>query len=287
MKPKTEDEKKTEFETITKLAEHHPVINSKIQDAPADMKKLIMAGLSYIIQAEENDRYDRLLFLCRLAKGSGYDVSAEDLYKTGLEFDMDDLYRFSKELAEYKYTFLVEAFILANISGETSPEIISLTADLVAIMECDSEDIRVTGITAKSILTGNPDAILEMPVPSDNRWSGKLREFITDEWIIKHRVCCEDWLSDYDIKEIIPSGSIVRKGDVLCSKGRRNIWYSPFPSKSSTEAPTNIEAPCDGVFYFIEISSDGSSYKSLYVVSYFDDYTELRDWYCHENFGSE
>jgi predicted nucleic acid-binding Zn-ribbon protein len=71
MKPKTEDEKKTEFEKITKLAERHPVINSKIQDAPADVKKLIMAGLSYIIQAEENDRYDRLLFLCRLAKGSG------------------------------------------------------------------------------------------------------------------------------------------------------------------------------------------------------------------------
>ena len=312
MKPQTEEEKKTDFEKITKLAEQHPVINKKIKTAPPEVKKLIIGSLSSMILTEEKHLYSRLLFLCRLAVGSGCDMSAEDLYKLGLEFEMSDLYELGKDTGDvdYKYTLLVEAFVLVNLSEEASVEILSVTADFAQIMGCDKEEIRVLGMVAKSILLADFNYMLEMPVPTNNRWSGKLGEFISQDWIIKHRKECgklcvyqcaekfflsrkgnEKYIEVHpcEIKNQLQTGSIVKKGDIICNYTEIVDYDSSvlcvFSDITHVTVEKTLTAPCDGVVYFIEDEKSGEvkekpdKYIAAYVVSYFDDYTDFCKWY--------
>lgn len=304
MKPRTEDERESDFEKITKLAKLQPIVNCMMKVAPEEMKKLIMGGLSYLLLVEEKDTYNRLLYLCRLAKGSEYDISAGDIYKLGLEFEMTDLYKFDKVAEDYKYTFLVEAFILANLSGELSDEILSFIIDLAGIMECDKEEIQVLGMVAKSQLVGDLDCMQGMPTPIKHRWSGKLKEYINSEWIQKQRQCCGQLcVSKYRIKKSLPPDSIVKKGDIICTYVEKDseIVYT-FSSalanalgamrKERGNAPDNqkplekiIVAPCDGIVYYItdmragEVKEKMDEYKIVYVVSYFDDHSDLVKWY--------
>jgi len=57
MKPKTDEEKKTDYEALTKLALKHPLGNRTISNAPEDIKKLFFSGLSYMILSDETDIY--------------------------------------------------------------------------------------------------------------------------------------------------------------------------------------------------------------------------------------
>ena len=315
MKPQTAGQQKTDFEKITKLAAQHPLVNTRIKEAPKEVQKLIMGSFVFLVLAEKTDIYSRLLYLCRLSKGSGCDLSAEELYQLGLAFERSDLDKLGKDLADYKYTYLVEALIVANLSGEASAETLSSIADLANLMKCGKEEMCVLGMMAKSILLGNPDYMLEMPVPFKNRWSGKLKEFISSGWVEKHRELCgllcmteyrnpgfftvmnmwtnskkEDYFEFHicEMKKRPPDGSIVKRGDVICTyteKGR-NITDGLFGPSYETEAvEKTVKAPCDGVVYFVEtqrsseVEGKNDEYMAIYVISYFDDHSEFSNWY--------
>lgn len=322
MKPQTADQQKTDFEKITKLAAQHPLVNTRIKEAPKEVQKLIMGSLVFLVLAEKTDIYSRLLYLCRLSKGSGYDLSAEELYQLGLAFERSDLDKLGKDLADYKYTYLVEALIVANLSGEASEKTISLIADLANLMKCDKEEMRVLGMMAKSVLLGNPDYMLEMPVPSTNRWGGKLRDFIPSNWVEKHREFCgllciaeykESWYTPEhcrftakdgtevsygtyhlcEIKECMQSGSIVKRGDTICTytekiaEESKNALLSALSIFGAYEYKTMekiVKAPCDGVIYFVKyqkpstIREKNDEYMAIYVTSYFDEHSELSNW---------
>jgi len=284
MKQKPKVGKKTEFEKITKLADRYPMFNSKINGAPEEIKRLMIGTLSYLFFTEGNDLYNRLLYLCRLARGNGYHISAEELYKTGLTFEMPDVDEFSRAVEGYKYTFLVEAFILANLSGEASDDILSVIADFAEAMHCDKEEICVLGMVAKGVLMDNLDCILEMPVPAVNRWSGKLRDFITEDWLAKQRELCGQLCTDSglsyilvcEIRECMRTGSIVKKGDIICSYTEKENNRHFLLYKHGEHVEKNITAPCDGVVNIVEDKREGAGwmpdeYMSIYVVSYFDD----------------
>lgn len=325
MKPKTEDEKRNNFEKITKLAGKAPIVRTSISEESADVKKTIFSSLSYLLLLDETDISDRLLYLCRLAKGCGYDASAEELYKNGLEFEEADLARMETELAEYKFTYLVEAFLIANISGEASKELLSVIADLANVFGIEKEEIQVIGLAAKSVLTNHFDFMFELPVPDKNRWSGKFRDYIPEEWIIGQRKLCgtvcvkkysevqkkrdahttmikapqkisEPEVKPCKIKTQLPDGVVVRKGDVLCTYTHTKkvnldkiaeapaYWTKHFSNQNYTSVE-RIASPCNGIVHFIkyekkdEDKKEVEEYIAIYVVSYFDEATELCNWF--------
>ena len=67
MKPKTDEQKKTDFDAITKLAKQHPINNLGIVNAPEILQKEFVNSLSYLLLTEEKDIYSGLLYLCRVA----------------------------------------------------------------------------------------------------------------------------------------------------------------------------------------------------------------------------
>lgn len=334
MKPQTEEEKKTDFEQITRLAEEHQIVNRSILSAPTEIKKLIFSSMSYILLLEEKDFYNRILYLCRLSKGCGFTVSAEELYRIGLEFEMPDLHKLSNDISDYKYPYLVESFIMANLSEEASVNILSIIADLARFFDVSKEEIRVLGMMAKSVLIDDMDYMLNMPVPSRNMWSGKLRDYIDEGWITEHRTLCDvlcirkyskkkstyhsSFIGSMNstlqseveytdetpcvIKNRLQAGTIVKKGDVICTYSEKELKKKDNKYKNTTlltgvleiqerqnpeyiTTEKEITAPCDGVVFFIEDIRSGvvkehpDKYIAIYVVSYFDYYKEFCKWY--------
>lgn len=320
MKPKTEDEKRNNFEKITKLAGKAPIVRTSISEAPLDVKKTIFSSLSYLLLLEETDISDRLLYLCRLAKGCGYDASAEELYKNGLEFEEDDLVRLEAELVEYHFTYLMEVFLIANISGEASKKLLSVIADLANTFGIEKEEIQVIGLAAKSVLTNHFDFMLKLPVPNKNRWSGKFRDYIPEAWIISQRKLCgtvcvkrysevpatffgigmtekinESEERACEIKNQLHDGIVVRKGEILCTYTAKKLertkpltvemmFRSSFENQNYTSVE-RIASPCNGIVHFIKYEKkdkekrEVEEYIAIYVVSYFDNATELRNWF--------
>lgn len=200
MKPKTEEQKKKDFEKITVLAAKHPIVNAEI--ASAEEKKNLFSSLSYILSLEQNSVDAGLLYLTRLAIGCNLKLSAEELYKAGLEFKKEDLNGLTETIQKHKYTYLTEAMILVNLTANTSSSVLALISELATIMDCDKEEIRVIAQVAKSRLIDNINLILDIPLPSKNRWSGKFLDYIPHEWIVSQRKKCAEICLEESITHI-------------------------------------------------------------------------------------
>lgn len=190
MKPKTEKEKKQDFDAISRLAKKHPISGLSISNAPQALQKEFVEILSYLLLSDEKDIYSRLLYLCRIACGCNLNLSAEHIYQNGLAYKVDDLERSVRELQEYRDTLLIEAFVLANLSKNVSNNGLSMIADVANMMGCDKEVIRVLALVAKAKLIDDIDIIKSMPMPTKNMWCGKLGDYIPSDWIMKQRTKC-------------------------------------------------------------------------------------------------
>ena len=311
MKPQTEDERKKDYKAITRLAKRYPLENAGLKSAPENIKKLFIRGLSFLSQTEEQGQYSRILYLCRLSAGIDMYESAEDILCMGIDFNAEDIGELCFDLSDYKYPFLTEAFILANLSPKCSGPLFGMIASIAESMRCDREEIQVTAHIAKSVLTGNPEALSELPSPSGNRWSGKFRDYIPREWIEGQRKKCAElhikkdsdeyeslyqkifWMHGgmsaekfYKVIEQLKTGSVVKKGQSICRYVEKTFDKTMLGVKTAYKT---VNAPCDGMVFFIdeerknsEKSGENDKYLLIYVVSWFDDYDDFCAWQKEE-----
>jgi len=220
--------------------------------------------------------------------GCGLQWSAEEIHKSGLDFDAEKLDAFCKDLIDYKYTYLVEAFILANLTGSATADILSALSDAAMLINCDKEEIRVTAQVAKSMLTNNFDLMLELPAPSEDKWVGKFCDYIPQEWLIAHRIKCAKLLTNRyfnlmemsqmfsqpndlcSIKNKLPRGTMVKKGDRICSYTKQ--------AQDGKNISRDVLASCDGIVFFTEKRVNNSEYTIIYVISFYDDYKDFSKW---------
>lgn len=313
MKPKTDEEKKTDYDAITKLAKQYPITGLGISNASDIQKKQFVTSLSYLLLTEEKNVYARLLYLCRLSFGCNLKLVAEDIYALGLEFESKDIDKVCMDLENYKYSYLIEAFVIANLSERSSTNILKIIADIAKVMGCDQEEIRVLAQIAKSKLMDDIDIVNHIPLPSRNRWSGKLNDYIPKSWIEAQRekcieICTEKYLKKsssassagfmlklkmsldminesggktYDVKKPcvvkarVEAGSVVKKGTTILEY-EEEVMHQ--------KAIRKIAAPKDGIVFFVkktkksEVSDKEDEYLLVYVVSYYDEYSDFCKW---------
>lgn len=304
MKPQPEDERKKNYETINRLAQLYPLKNAGLESAPYNIKKLFIRGLSFLLQTEIQEQYSRILYLCRLSAGSGMDLSAEDILRLGVNFNAEDIGVLCIDLSDYKYPFLTEAFILANLPGKCSGLLLGMIAAIAEIMKCDREEIQITAQIAKSVLTGDPDVLGELPAPSRNRWNGKFRDYIPRKWIEDQRKKCAELYIPEDFEKLeatwykvftwqsqmtahckiidrLQAGSVVKKGQCICHYKEKTLKKGSYPKT----AYKTVTAPCDGIVFFVnderkssEQAGEKEKYLLIYVVSWFDDYDDFCAW---------
>lgn len=210
-------------------------------------------------------------------------MNAKDLYQSALAIAIDDVERLSSELADYRYSFVIEAFVVANLTAEMDKDAWTLLADVAQLMKCDQEEIVVLSHVAKYKLTGNTKHLDSIPLPNTNRWSGKLKEYIPRKWVESKRCFHgEIFLGLSNMENDLNSNIVyeglckitdsLRNGDRIKEKGvivkyekacegertssyglYRNDWEF-VGSYSCTVRPKLenriITALCDGIVYF-------------------------------------
>lgn len=268
MKPQPEDEKNAMFENVSKIAEQFPLNNKQFPEMTAAQKKDYITCLAYITLADKNKIYEKLLYLCRLSYGMGLSISSEEILRMGMEVDKSYFNMACSELKRWRYSFLTDSLILANITEEATDATFSVIADLAKIMGCNKkENLRVVAYVAKAVLTDNMDILLQLPVPDENLWMGQFKQHIPFSWIRSQRIYCgkictelrkkattvsrgflgigssislADSKKPYIIKKRLQSGTVVRKGAelIVYEKGDTLIDYGkePLPEEAVTEA---------------------------------------------------
>ena len=314
MKLQTEEEKKTNFNEITQIAIKYPINGLNIANASEIIKKKFISALAYLAVMEEKGLYARILYLTRVAAGCGLKMSAEDIYKSGIEFEVTNIEKVSDELKDYKHNYLVESFILTNLEKDASKTMFSTIAYIAQILNCDKEELQVIAQVAKSKLTNNFDLLKEIPIPTTNRWSGKFRDYIPKKWIEEQRIltgyiCLEKIVFQFSldqtfsgilgssakstsnksnyiktnpciVKSRVDTGTIVKKDDTI-------LTYEAKTSSNEKCELKTISASNNGLAFFIETNEYKDSrvhadkFLKVYVVSYFDDYNDFCNW--HKN----
>lgn len=308
MKPQPENRKKEVLEGITKIATQYPLKNRKLPKEMAELSQSYITCLAYIMLAENNKIYEKLLYLSRLARGMGVLVSSEDILRMGMEVDKEYFENACAELKELKYLFLTDTLILANISEEAANITLSLIADIAGIVECDKDDLRAAAYVAKAVLTEDFDVLRQLPIPNKNHWMGQFRQHIPASWINAQRMECgrvciettrrgigiadnsmKTWKTNM-IKNKLQLDSIVKRGDALVVYEQGEDPVSSFFKSiriepNSRPKEETIQAPCNGIVFYIEDEKYDSSKEEtrkelvVYVVSYFDDYKDFCKWY--------
>lgn len=310
------EETKIDYDAIMRVAKKYPINELDICHAPEQLRKEFVSMLMYLFVADDNGLAERLLYLTRLAVGCKLEMNAKDVYQSALTIKMDDVERLSGELADYRYSFVIEVFVVANLSVGMDKNAWTLLADIVQLMKCDEEEIVVLSHVAKYKLTGDTRHLDEIPLPKTNRWSGKLREYIPREWVESKRYVKEQllvWLSvpissdrAYEgickITDSLKSGTIVKEKDVILryekayEGGRKASSFGFFGKDTSFKynciihpmwKTMTMTAPCDGIVYFSEIKrlvkdcyvgKVYETYLEIYVVPLFDDYDSFKSW---------
>lgn len=311
MKPQTEGEKKTNFKMITRLAKGYPIEELNISNAPELLQREFVISLSYLF-IEEKDIYSRLLYLTRIALGCKLDISSEYIYRAGIEFDIADINKVCDELIDYKYNYLVEAFILANLSGETSERMFNMITYIAEIMGCDKNEVYVISQVAKSKLINNVKLIEDITIQPKNSWNGKFKGYISSKRLATKRIKCASIRTELNehtsgfwepcrVVDKLNVGDIVEEGQVILryEEEQEEMRFRDTPIKQVV-----VKAPHDGMVFYIETYKDikviesytdyledlreltdvgqlVDKYLEVYVVSYFDDYTDFCNW--HKN----
>lgn len=313
MKPKTEDEKRAQFAEITKLALKHPIKNPQVSAASEIFRNKYIQSLSYLLLSSESEISGKFLYLSRIAAGCGISLTAEEIYRAGLEIQTEDFDKICEDLQELKYSFLVDALVTANMSEENSDKDFMAIADIAGIFGCGKDELCVLSWIARAVLTCDWNVLEQIPVDpkSIRKISGNVRKMLPREWILSHRrecgrVCTEtqslddssmqsifgeifgDRFKPNPIKMRLQAGTIVKEADVLVRYEQKKLepgsgFSFLYGQTDEVTEEKKIIAPCDGTVFFIadeeEAEGQKRTYLVVYVVSYFDDYGEFTEWY--------
>ena len=186
MKPKSEVEKKADFESIDSLAKRHTIFREEIDGMSYETKKAFFKSLSFILLAAEKDIYARLLYMTRLCRGCGLDWKSEDIYKAG--FKIKDFDSVVKGMEKNYISFLVEAFITSFIHMPVDEKTLYIIADIASIIGYSLRELEVIATVAKCNLVGDMDLlgeILDFGTLVFIKKDG-FRDYIPHEWIAKY-----------------------------------------------------------------------------------------------------
>ena len=310
MKPKKQ-ETEIDYDAITRVAKQYPINGLDICHAPEQMRKEFITMLMYLFVSDDNGLSDRLLYLTRLVAGCKLQMSAKDVYQSALAIEMDDVERLSSELADYRYSFVIEAFVVANLSVEMDKDAWTLLADVAQLMKCDEEEIVVLSHVAKYKLTGDTQHLDEIPLPKTNRWSGKLRDYIPAQWVESKRVnvinisrvgslMTNYRLGDYWVE--ISSDNQKFNGKLVNLGENVGSYYELHVSNEDNirlkfgvtyldkiyireKVQCMVTATANGIVYwwegFIHLSEDKEEKRyctEAFIVSPFDDYDSFKSW---------
>ena len=295
MKPKPINENQKKFLSIKSLAKQNPIHIESLNLSTKTQKALFVNVLAYIVSLESVNLYEKLLYLCRITNGCGLKLEAEEIYK-GLKFEEQDVGRTSEELRDLRYVLLVEALVIANITGKASSVVLSEIAEIASLLNVNKVELQLISLVAKSKLSENLDLLNDFSISEVIALDNVFNDYIPKEWIEKQRVkccapiCLEGYFNgqygfspkiNYKTKIVQQqknNNEIVRQGDLIFNCLR------PIEKDARKKVNNSIKAPKNGKLFIIDyrvkskVQNKNDTYRAVYVVSYYDNYKDFCEW---------
>ena len=112
------------------------------------------------LDTDEKTTVSRMVFIQWLQMQSHIEFSLEELYKDSFKLDEQLYYELVDGLTEeYREYFIVDALIVANISGEANSNIYEYIAQLTALLGISADKMRALAVVAKMTLCQNLKAL--------------------------------------------------------------------------------------------------------------------------------
>ena len=211
------------------------------------------------LDPDDNNITNRMTFVQWLQIQSHIDWSLEDLYKDCFKTDREFLYEmiqlFSKRYLE---SFVVDALIVANITGKPNEEIYKYITDIVAVLGVTMEELNKLAIISKAALSQRLSNMSrnEIKIVLDNAsvYSHYINDRIIKKGIRELRVIVVQF-HDADIRNFkwkAKQLQKVKKDDVIAlyqGKTDINRDYNIIWEQHSADDYKELIAPVDGTLF--------------------------------------
>lgn len=218
MKPKTEQEQKSDFDMITKLANEYPIRNNELLKADEVVRKEYVKCIGFITLSNRQKVYEKLLYLTRISKGIKNNDNADEIYEKILGYNKNDFEKMLNGLFEYRYSLILDIFIILNIASDVTEENVLAVIDIGKLLGIESDEMRVIAILAKAVVTNDFEVLKKLEAIDsevlDLRWSSKFLHYIPEQFLASDRIIYE---SVYENREIF---------EKICSKDEEDKYQS-------------------------------------------------------------
>lgn len=211
------------------------------------------------LDPDYNNIINRMTFIQWLQIQSHIDWSLKDLYKDCFQTDREFLYEmiqlFSKR---YLKSFVVDALIVANITGKPNEEIYKYITDIVAVLGVTIEELNKLAVISKAALNQGllnmTRKDIEIVLDNASEYSHYINDPIIKKGIMDLRVIAVQF-HDADIRSFkwkAKQLQKVKKDDVIALYQEKidiNKDYSFILGKHSAADDKKLIAPVDGTLF--------------------------------------
>ena len=214
--------------------------------------KLYMVMLLNIVRIDfaSEETVSRLVFIQWLQEQSRIDLSLQDLFKDCYQIRSDSFYEFAEVISEdLGESFLVDALIIANISGSPDREVLKYIASICGILGIEKEKLRILSLITRTVLCQDIDRINKQDMVVLQKYAKSYGHYISRDILEKGLLSQREivvQLSDKDSLEFkwkVNQKARVEKGDIVATCRRRN------GVKGFSFISEEIKAPCSGTIY--------------------------------------
>lgn len=183
LKPREADETQ-DFSALEALARQDPIKNPTLAKAGEFERDLYLRMASTAAFLEDAGRLDKLLYLCRLAAGSGCGQSAAELQKMAYDTERLDWQSAAGELKGMALPLLLDMMMLGSMAGPAGERTLDFIASVAELMDVSEEDVTITAQLAAALLAQDEEKFRKIEA---KRAYPELGYLVPEEWLINER----------------------------------------------------------------------------------------------------
>lgn len=259
-KPDKNKINESQLKEIERLAKKIPIKNKAIKAADESVKKYYIQFLSMLAYNDGKKVEDKLLFICRVAYGADYNLSASEIKLLGADTNQNTPGDIIDQVGKYYMWLITDALIVASLGGTPSEDNIKLITTVASTMGCSREDMKIISTVVTCVLKNNFDPLDKLEINS-GKYLGIFTRYLPEEWLIKRRAAVP-----FDKEKQVATAVYVKNGDAIISE--QNIYrfhkiekydMSHYYDKELVSGRIYEKAPSDGIV-LIDYSESKYSY---------------------------
>ena len=174
------------YERIDRLAKKYAIVNKRLRNSNNVTKKSYLQLLAMMVNFEQEELEHKLLFLQRIAAGSEYESTAEDLLRNGRVVDSNSFEDALEHVYEHKHSLLLDFLLTANIVRPASETELNFIAELASLLKLDLLQVTFVAQFAKCLLQQDEDSFVQNIWPNAGKWFGSITHHLPESWLTAH-----------------------------------------------------------------------------------------------------